>query len=102
VTWHVIDLPAGRTDGVVRIEVAGRHLAAVHSSGRWRVFEDRCTHADCAFSEFGDVEDGVLICECHGSEFSLDTGDVLLDPAEEPLELFDVRDAAGAYEVELS
>ncbi len=60
-------------------------VAVVRHADGWVMVEDRCTHADCPFSLDGEVFDGVLACNCHGSEFDLRTGEVLLGPAERPL-----------------
>ena len=103
-TWHDIDLPADPPDGeLIATSVAGLQLVAVHHGSEWRVFADMCTHARCRFSEFGEIDedDGILICNCHGAEFSLTTGDVLLEPAEQPLVLLPVRQADGRAQVDL-
>ena len=103
-TWHDIDLPAEPADGELIAATAGDvQLAAVHHDGAWRVFADMCTHARCRFTEFGeiDTDDGILICNCHGAEFSLTTGEVLLEPAEEPLVLLPVRHVEGRQQVDV-
>ena len=62
-----------------------------HAKG-WTAASDSCPHARCAFSRMGEVCDGtVLVCNCHGAEFDLLTGEVLRDPAEAPLRLFPVE-----------
>jgi nitrite reductase/ring-hydroxylating ferredoxin subunit len=43
--------------------------------------------------------DGVLICNCHGAEFALETGAVIEGPADGPLETYAVRVVEGAVEV---
>jgi nitrite reductase/ring-hydroxylating ferredoxin subunit len=90
-------------DVVLGARAGDRDLAAVLHEGRWRVFADLCTHADCAFTDYGEIaDDGVLICNCHGAEFSLADGSVLLEPAEVPLTLLEVRDQDGQLEVRLA
>ncbi|MFN0284462.1 MAG: Rieske (2Fe-2S) protein [Kineosporiaceae bacterium] len=70
-----------RVDGAGDVEVA-----VVRHAGGWVMVADRCTHADCPFTLDGEVFDGtVLVCNCHGSEYDLRTGEVLLGPAEVPL-----------------
>lgn len=103
-TWHAIDLPAEPSDGeLLTASVGDLQLAAVHHAGEWRVFADLCTHARCRFSEFGEIDedDGIIICNCHGAEFSLATGEVLLEPAEHPLVLLPVRRVDGQAQVQL-
>lgn len=52
-----------------------------------------CTHKECEVS----AGPGLLICPCHGSEFSV-TGEVVSPPAEKNLYAFKVRtDAENVY-----
>jgi Rieske Fe-S protein len=54
-----------------------------------------CTHAGCDIGTMGQVSPQRLICDCHGSEFDAN-GNVLLGPANRPLDHFDVTvDASG-------
>lgn len=101
--WHDLDISAEQGPGLILgATVGGTDLAVVRFDGGWRAFEDTCTHEHCPFTVFGEVEDGVLICNCHGAEFDLATGAVLLDPAEAPLRLFEVREQAGSLQVQLA
>jgi nitrite reductase/ring-hydroxylating ferredoxin subunit len=63
----------------------------VHSVGSWHALADECTHSGCALSEDGELIDGVLICNCHGAEFALESGAVIEGPADGPLETYAVR-----------
>ncbi len=72
-TWRIVD-------------VHGRaFLLGQHQGKAWAI-EDHCSHADCRFSSDGEVTGGVAICNCHGSEFDLFTGDVVRPPAKAPIE----------------
>lgn len=53
----------------------------------YRAFSAACTHGGCTVQE---VEDGIIRCLCHGSEFDYTTGEVVVGPAQEPLEPFTV------------
>ena len=57
------------------------------SDGDFRAFSATCTHQGCAVSSSSD---GVIPCDCHGSEFSLEDGSVLEGPATSPLEAVEV------------
>lgn len=50
--------------------------------GEFKGFSAICTHAGC---EVGDVQQGMIICPCHGSEFSIQDGSVQAGPAPSPL-----------------
>ena len=51
---------------------------------------DTCTHGEVSLSE-GFVEDGLLECWAHGSQFSLRTGKPLTLPAYEPVPVYQVE-----------
>lgn len=80
------------TGTLVPVQVDGdSHVIAHHALG-WCIFRDQCTHARCRFSETGEIVDGtVLVCNCHGAEFDLVTGEVLEPPAEVPLDVRTLR-----------
>jgi hypothetical protein len=52
------------------------------TAGSFMAFSSICTHAGCAVS---DVQQGQIICPCHGSVFSAVDGSVIQGPAEAPL-----------------
>ncbi|HCB07059.1 MAG TPA: Rieske (2Fe-2S) protein [Nocardioides sp.] len=53
------------------------------SAGEFKCFSAICTHQGCVVSS---VSDGTINCECHGSRFSIENGDVETGPATFPLE----------------
>lgn len=52
------------------------------SEGEFRAFSSICTHEGCPVTK---VEDGVIVCPCHGSQFDIDTGERVAGPARDPL-----------------
>jgi nitrite reductase/ring-hydroxylating ferredoxin subunit len=62
---------------------------------------DRCSHANCAFSTDGEIDGLTAICDCHGSEFDVRTGQALTPPADEPITVYRVRRELGRIEVDL-
>jgi Rieske Fe-S protein len=52
------------------------------SDGEFKCFSAVCTHQGCIVSS---VSDGVIMCECHGSAFSIKDGSVVNGPATQPL-----------------
>ncbi|WP_431889579.1 Rieske (2Fe-2S) protein [Nocardiopsis alba] len=55
--------------------------------GEYKAFSASCTHGGCTVQE---VEDEVIRCLCHGSEFDITSGEPVTGPAQEPLEPFTV------------
>ncbi len=51
-------------------------------AGTFKAFSALCTHQGCPVSE---IQDGVIVCNCHGSHFSIKDGSVLQGPATSPL-----------------
>lgn len=51
-------------------------------------FSATCTHQGCTVAS---IEDGVIICPCHGSRFDLATGEPVAGPARSPLPPIDVQ-----------
>jgi nitrite reductase/ring-hydroxylating ferredoxin subunit len=86
-------------DEIHGAQVAGGDVALVRTDGRWYAVNDWCSHAECAFSDYGELDGTTIICNCHGAEFDLRTGEVLQDPATEPLDVLPVRCRDGRVEV---
>lgn len=52
------------------------------TAGAYKAFSAVCTHAGCAVKS---VNDGVIHCPCHNSNFSITDGSVKSGPARKPL-----------------
>ena len=52
------------------------------TEGEFKCFTAVCTHQGCLVSS---VSDGTINCDCHGSQFSIENGDVEQGPATFPL-----------------
>jgi Rieske Fe-S protein len=52
------------------------------ASGTFKAFNATCTHQQCTV---GSIQDGKIICPCHGSIYSVKDGAVLVGPAQSPL-----------------
>jgi Rieske Fe-S protein len=72
------DVPVGGGKILDNPQVVVTHPTA----GTYKAFSSICTHAGCAV---GGVEQGQIICPCHGSVFSAVDGSVLQGPAPAPL-----------------
>lgn len=52
------------------------------TAGDFKAYSPVCTHQGCIVSQ---ITDGVIVCACHGSEFSVKDGSVVQGPATQPL-----------------
>ncbi|HSR95241.1 MAG TPA: TQO small subunit DoxD [Solirubrobacterales bacterium] len=62
-----------------------------NSDGSLKAFSAVCTHAGCTVG----YEGGVIVCPCHGGEYSAETGEVLAGPPPSPLAPKKVLEAGG-------
>ena len=69
---RVADVPKG--GGII----AGAYVITQPAAGEFRAFSKVCTHQGCDVSK---VDGGVIICPCHGSEFSIQNGSPQAGPA---------------------
>lgn len=92
--WESVGPAETRPDLSVAF-VGGTEVALARlAEGSWSAFDNNCPHEECPLAD-GDMEEGTIICYCHGSTFDLRSGAVLQGPAEEPLTMFDVRIVDG-------
>ena len=52
------------------------------SANEFKAFSAVCTHMGCIVNQ---ISDGTIDCPCHGSQYSIKTGDVVAGPAPNPL-----------------
>ncbi len=89
-------------NGEVRgYQAQGTDVAVARVDGELLAFVDVCTHRHCTLSP-GEVDGDTIECECHGSVFSMRTGEVVNPPATEPISTYPVREHEGRIEVDLS
>jgi len=72
------DVPTG--GGVVLAEQ--KVVVTQPTAGEFKAFTAVCTHQGCIVA---DVKDGAIVCNCHGSMFSIEDGSVENGPATQPL-----------------
>jgi nitrite reductase/ring-hydroxylating ferredoxin subunit len=71
--------------------VAGEAVLVVNLGGQYRAIGATCTHAGCSLVDDGDIEEGTVVCGCHGSIFDLETGEAVGPPAHDPVPVYSVR-----------
>ena len=70
-------------------QVGGEDIAIANVGGDLHAFGDVCTHAQCLLSE-GELDDEIVECPCHMSQFDVTTGEVVQGPAAEPVDSYEV------------
>ncbi|HEY1819242.1 MAG TPA: Rieske (2Fe-2S) protein [Trebonia sp.] len=58
------------------------------TAGDFKAFSAVCTHAGCIVNQ---ISGGTIDCPCHGSQYSITTGDVLAGPAPKPLPAMQIK-----------
>ena len=81
--------------------IEGTELVVARGEGGWFAVQGRCTHAGCAFADDASLEDATIVCNCHGSEFDVRTGEVLAPPARLPVKVYPVRVEGDALHIEV-
>ena len=90
-------VPEGSATG---FEVAGEEVAVARVGGVLYAFGDICTHRGCNLSTDGEISGTEIQCGCHGSVFSMQTGQALEGPATEPVATYPVREQDGQIQIE--
>jgi nitrite reductase/ring-hydroxylating ferredoxin subunit/uncharacterized membrane protein len=90
------DLQPGKP---VRAVVDETPVLLVRDAGSIRALHDRCSHRGCSLSETGEIEDGTIVCGCHGSTFDLRDGSLRRGPATAPQPAFEARERDGRIEL---
>jgi 3-phenylpropionate/trans-cinnamate dioxygenase ferredoxin subunit len=93
-------LPASelRDGELIPVEIDGRPVVLVRHAGTFYAVQNNCSHKDFPLSEAGfNPRDEVLVCAWHGGCFDLRTGEAVVPPATEPVEIFPVRVSADGW-----
>jgi Rieske Fe-S protein len=70
------DVPSG--GGII----AGDYVITQPTAGQFKAFSKVCTHAGC---DVNKIDSGIISCPCHGSQYSIETGEPTRGPATKPL-----------------
>jgi Rieske Fe-S protein len=81
--------PEGPSVATSKVPVGGgvilenaNYVVTQPSKGKYKAFSKICTHQGCPVAS---VANGVIHCNCHGSEYSIKDGSVTNPPAPKPL-----------------
>lgn len=71
----------------VKVSVEERPYIVARVDDRWYAVEDNCSHEDYPLS-YGCLDGDRIKCSLHGSRFSLETGEPMDEPADEPIRTY--------------
>ena len=99
-------LRVGAADAVAEghataFEVEGARIGVARVEGRLYAFSDVCTHQGCNLTAGDDLDGTEITCECHGSVFAVDSGEVRNGPAARPIETYGAREVDGQIQIEV-
>jgi nitrite reductase/ring-hydroxylating ferredoxin subunit/uncharacterized membrane protein len=94
----VLDSAALADNSMTRARAGNADILLVRQHGRVCALAHSCAHLGGPLSE-GTLEDGSVICPWHGSQFSLETGQVINGPATLDQPRLLVRERDGKIEV---
>ncbi|MGI5862123.1 MAG: Rieske 2Fe-2S domain-containing protein [Myxococcales bacterium] len=83
---------------LTRATFRGEPVLLYREGARIFALADTCSHAGCSLAN-GRVENGVLICPCHGSSYRLADGSVVHGPSPYPQPSFESRVRDGQIEL---
>ena len=86
--------------GLLEVDNRGEPVVIARRGSGLYAFEGYCTHEECPLSE-GQFVDFEIECYCHGSYFDIRTGEALVGPAVESLEIYRTREQDGEIQVEM-
>lgn len=94
---EVADIRAGESRP---FEIEDKVIAVYNVDGEFFATDDECTHEEASLAE-GFLEDHLIECPLHGSQFDLRTGEVLSLPAVMPVDTYPVRVEGQRVQIEI-
>jgi Rieske Fe-S protein len=79
--------------GSGKIFTGPRVVVTQPTAGDFKAFSAVCTHMGCIVNQ---ISDGTIDCPCHGSQYSITTGDVVAGPAPSPLPAKQIMVSGGS------
>jgi Rieske Fe-S protein len=67
------------------------------TANEFKAFSAVCTHMGCIVNQ---ISNGTIDCPCHGSQYSIATGDVVAGPAPRPLPAKQIKVSGGSIFLE--
>lgn len=83
-----------------KVEVDGRPVVLVKDPTGLYAFGGTCSHYGCGLWE-GELNEHVVTCACHGSQFDVRNGSLVHGPATDPVPSYKVRQREGRVQVRI-
>ena len=79
-------------NGVKRtVLVAGKRLMIANIGGEFFAIDDACTHLGCSLGTEGTLAGSIITCGCHGGQFDVTSGNVVVPPPQKKVTSYPVR-----------
>ena len=82
------------------LRVGPKRIVLARTEQGYAAFADRCTHRGASLAD-GVMICGTVQCPWHGSQFDARTGDVKAGPAQQAIEVYNVREQDGRVLLDL-
>lgn len=92
------EVPEG---GIKSVKAEELPIALYKISGNIFATTNICTHEQCFLDENHFLHNDVIECTCHGSQFDIKSGEVVLPPAVEKLKTYKTEVIADEVYVEV-
>lgn len=78
------------TSKLMRVTARAHDICLAYIDGSVYAVDDMCSHEDASLSK-GSLHENCVKCPLHGSRFDLQTGEALDEPAEDPINTYEVK-----------
>ncbi|HVP94801.1 MAG TPA: Rieske (2Fe-2S) protein [Methanoregulaceae archaeon] len=85
---------------IIGTKIADKDILVVNLGGTLYAIGNKCTHMGCRLS-MGKRDGDQVKCKCHGSVFSLKTGEVIHGPAKNPETSYKVKIENGEVMIDI-
>ena len=82
------EIPEG---GIRAYKVGEKKIAIYKIGGKIYATSNECSHEQCTLDEHGTIHFDLVECTCHGSQFEIKTGQVIMPPATEKIATYRVE-----------
>lgn len=82
------EIPEG---DIKKFEVGGEQIILYKDENQVYALSNICPHENCYLDENHQMHNDIIECTCHGSQFDVKTGVVILPPAIEPIPIYKVK-----------